>query len=87
MQLLGIILLVGILALLFVGVSYFGSSQGSSNGRSRSPLDDWDTWHGASNRYAARKKLDKLAAGPQRRSKPRDDSPSLKAGASQRRVL
>jgi|GEM_PF-3581046 hypothetical protein len=75
MQLLGIILLLGILILLFVGVVYFGSSQGSSNGRSRSVLDDWDTWHGASNRFAARKKLDKLATGSQRRSRPHKHHP------------
>lgn len=70
MQLLGIILLLGILILLFVGVSYFGSSQGPSNGRSRSVFDDWSTSKGAYNRYAARDRLDKIAAEQRRRSRP-----------------
>lgn len=73
MQLLAIILFVGILALLFVGVSYFGSSQGQ--GRSRSVFDDWSTAKGAYNRYAARNKLDKIAAEQRRRSRPHKHHP------------
>lgn len=76
MQLLGIILLVGILVLLFVGVVYFGSTQGPSNGRSRSALDDWSIAKGAYNRYAARDRLNKIAAEQRRRSKPHKHYPS-----------
>lgn len=70
MQLLGVILLIGILILLFAGMAYFGNSQSPSNGRSRSVFDDWSTSKGAYNRYAARDKLDKIAAEQRRRSKP-----------------